>query len=226
VSAPAAPTTDPRDDAAPPDSFRVPSLPQLGLRAVPQILEGAIVPVALFLLMLEIAGLSAAIIVGLAWPTVAIVRRLRCKRRVPAMIILGAGLLVVRSVLALATGSAFLYFLQPTLGTACLAIAFLVSVPLDRPLAARFAADFCALPSHLLANAHVHRFFRRISVLWAAVGFFNAGATLWLLTNESTATFLVVKTSLSVTLTVFAVAVSTLWFRSSMTRMRVLALRA
>jgi len=45
-----------------------------------------------------------------------------------------------------------------------------------------------------------------------------------LLTKESTTTFLVVKTTLSVMLTVFAVAVSTLWFRSSMTRLRVLAL--
>jgi hypothetical protein len=225
VSTATATTVSLPEDAAPSDPFKVPSLPQLGRRAVPQIIEGAVVPVALFVAMLQIAGLSAAIIVGLAWPTLAIVRRLRANRRVPAMIVLGAGLLVIRSVLALATGSAFLYFLQPILGTACLALAFLVSVPLDRPLAARFAADFCALPSHLLVNAHVHRFFRHISVLWAAVGFFNAAATLWLLTTESTTTFLMVKTTLSVMLTVFAVVVSTLWFRSSMTRLRVLALR-
>ena len=54
--------------------------------------------------------------------------------------------------MAAVTGSAVVYFLQPTLGTMMVAMAFLASVPLRRPLAAKVATDLVPLPAGFLAN--------------------------------------------------------------------------
>lgn len=156
----------------------IPSLPQLGRRAIPQTVEAGIMPAILFLVVAHFAGASAGI---------------------------GAG-------------STFLYFLQPTIGAFGLAAAFLVSVMLNRPLARRFAGDFCALPREIVSDARVHHLFRRISVMWGAIGLLNAGVALWLLVTQTTLVYVVTKTALSIAVTVVAVAISVVWFRHSITR--------
>ena len=137
---------------------------------MPQAIEGAIVPAALFLLFDHLAGTGAAIAAALAWSFVAIARRVARGRRVPGMVILSAVTLIGRSVLSLATGSTFLYFLQPALGAVCLAGAFLGSVVVGRPLAHRFAADFCELPGDMLSDLRVRSFFQRVSIMWGVAG--------------------------------------------------------
>jgi hypothetical protein len=151
-----------------PGVVAVPSLLLLGRRAIPQAFEAAIVPSALFIVVARYAGDNAGIGAALGFAVAAILWRFATARRVPGMMVLAIVTLVVRSVLAFVSGSTFLYSLQPSVGGCYLAAAFLVSVSLDRPLARRFAGDFCALPGDVLAEDHVHRFFCRISVMWGA----------------------------------------------------------
>ena len=117
--------------------FEIPRLGTLARHALPNVVEGTLVPVALFLVMLHFLGLWGAMVVGLGWSYTAVLRRVVARKRVPGIMILGAVTLTARCALAFATGSPFLYFLQPTLGTALVATAFLLSVPLGRPLAQR-----------------------------------------------------------------------------------------
>lgn len=196
----------------------IPSLPRLGRNAVPQILEGAVVPALLFLLADHFFGLAAGILTALTWTVVGITWRAISGRRVPGLIVLRGSTLVARSLLGLLSGSAFLYFFQPVVGTTCLAAVFLVSVVRGRPLAGRFAGDFCKLPDEVLADHRVHHFFRRASFAWAVVGFANAAVTLWLLHSQTTSTYILVKPAMSVGITVAMVAASVVWFKWSMTR--------
>jgi intracellular septation protein A len=193
----------------------IPSLLQLGRRAIPQAFEAAIVPSVLFIVVARYAGDNAGIGAALGFAVAAILWRFATARRVPGMMVLAIVTLVVRSVLAFVSGSTFLYFLQPSVGGCCLAAAFLVSVSLDRPLARRFASDFCALPGDVLAEDHVHRFFCRISVMWGAVGLAKTAVILWLLATQTTSTYVVSKTAISIGVTVVAVAVSVVWFKRS-----------
>jgi intracellular septation protein A len=197
-----------------------PSLGTISRRAAPQMLEGALVPLTLFVITMRFAGVSAAIGVSLAWSGVAIARRLRRSERVPAAVLLGAAMLTVRSALALALGSLLVYLAQPIAGSVVVAGAFLVSVPLGRPLAKRFASDFCALPGHVLAHARVHRAFQRVSLMWALIGLANAALLLWLLDELSPSMFLVAQTSLSIFLTTVSVGISVLWIRGCVVRQR------
>lgn len=196
----------------------IPSLPRLGRNALPQILEGAVIPAILFLVAQHFLGLAAGIVVAFAWTGVGITWRAIKGHRIPGLIVLRGATLTARSALGLLSGSAFVYFFQPVVGTACLAGVFLVSVIRGRPLAGRFAGDFCKLPDDVLADQRVHHFFRRASFAWAVVGFANAAVTLWLLHSQATSTYIMVKPAMSVGITVVMVAASALWFKASMTR--------
>jgi hypothetical protein len=198
--------------------FEIPDLLTMARHAVPRFIEGSIVPLALFLTGLRTVGVYGAMVFGLGWVYVSILVRVILRRRVPGVLLIGAATLTARTVIALASGSAFVYFLQPSLGTALVASAFLFSVPLNRPLAQKLADDFCPLPPDFHANDFVRRFFRQISLLWAFTQAMNASIAMWLLLTQSTQTFLLGRAVLSLTCWVCAIAASTLWFRHSMAR--------
>jgi intracellular septation protein A len=198
---------------APP--FPVPHLAALARHATPHLLEATLIPLGLFYGGLHLFGLWGALLAALVWSYTALLRRLLTGQRVSGMLILAIVGMTARTALALATGSAFLYFLQPTVGTGLVAGVFLGSVLLGRPLALRLATDFLPLPEALLARHGVRRFFQRVSLLWAAAFLANTGISLWLLVSQSLATFLWSRTVASLALTGLAVAVSTWWFRRS-----------
>jgi intracellular septation protein A len=191
----------------------LPRLAALVRHAMPHLLEATLIPLGLFYGGLELFGLWGALLAALLWSFSSLLRRLVSRRRVPGMLMLGIVGLTARTALALATGSVFLYFLQPTVGAGLVAGVFAGSVLLGRPLALRLARDFLPLPEALLARRGVRRFFQRVSLLWAAVFLANAGIGLWLLVSQSLATFLWTRTVASLALTGLAVVVSTWWFR-------------
>ena len=206
--------------------FEVPRLRTLARHALPNLIEGTVIPLVLFLVTLRLLGVWGAVLVGSIWTYLAIGRRLVMRQRVPGILVLGAVTITARTVVAFATGSVVIYFLQPTLSTALIATAFLLSVPLGRPLAERLAHDFIPIPTGVMANAHVRRFFLQITLLWAFAQMANAGITLWLLFSQSLSTFFVAKTLVSWVLTGGAAAISAWWFHHSMRRHGILAPRA
>lgn len=196
--------------------IHLPSIRGLATHAGRHLLEATVVPLATFYLLLTFFDLHVALAAALAWSYSALIRRLVRRERIPGILVIGSMLLTVRAVIALATGSVFLYLLQPTLGTFLVAGLFLGSVTLRKPLAARLAHDFCPLPESLTGSDRMHRFFLRISLLWSVVYLINGAATLFLLMSQSVGAFLVIKTVASAALTVTAIGVSYLYFRRSM----------
>ncbi len=196
----------------------MPDLQSVVRHALPRVLEGTIAPLALFLVFLHVVGVWGAMAAGVVWVYAAIGLRLIRRRPVPGILVISAVTMTTRTVIAIASGSVLVYFLQPSLGTALVACAFLLSVPLGRPLAAKLAADFVPLSSEMHANAHVRRFFRHVSLLWAFAQTMNAGLTIWLLLTQSLTTFVIARSVVSIGVTVLAVVASALLFRRSMAR--------
>lgn len=210
----------------PQDVFEIPRLRTLARHAVPYLVEATLVPLALFYVSLWLLGVWGALTMALAWSYTAVFRRIAVRQRIPGILLLGALVLTARTGIAMATGSTFVYFLQPTLGTLLVASAFLVSVRTRRPLAERLATDFCPLDPNLLANVYVRRFFVQVSLLWAFVNLANAALTIWLLVSQPLATYLMAKTVVSLTCTTLAIGASTAWFCHSMRRNGILVRRA
>jgi hypothetical protein len=199
--------------------IELPRLRELFRHATPQVLEAILVPLGLFYAALSLLGAKGAICTALAWNLLALLRRVWRRERLPGVLLLGTVGLAARSVIALVSSSSlFVYFLQPSLGTALLGAAFLLSVPLGYPLAEKLAHDFVPLPPSFFKRPKVRQLFIRISLLWALVSLLNAAGTLALLINVPITTFLAAKTGYSWGLTLVGVAISSWWFRRGLRR--------
>lgn len=196
-----------------PPGVELPRLTAMLRHALPRFVEGVIAPVAVFYAALVLLGLNGALVAAVTWVYGGIAWRCARGHGVPAMLLLAAVGVTVRAALAAYTGSPVVYFLQPTLGTLMVSMAFLASVPLGRPLAQKMATDMIPLPEAFLRHERVRQFFLRISLLWSLVFFTNGLFSLYMLLNESIGTYLWVRTAVVALLGAGAAAVSVLGFR-------------
>jgi hypothetical protein len=173
-------------------------------------------PMTVFYIALSLYGLRVAALatVGLYY-SVLVIKVLRHKP-ILAAALLTAGLLSIRTVVMFLTGSAFIYFLQPVAGTVALATVIAASALAGRPILDRLAHEFCPFPPELSAQLRKHRFFARLSAVWAATYLINAIGTIWLLRTMSVGGFVVVKSILGPALTITAVGTSLLYFHLAM----------
>lgn len=199
-----------------PQVLHLPSVGKFARHAVPSLLEGAIGPMVVFYVILIFFGFRGALFAAVAWSCLAAGRRVARRERLPAFLLLGLVLLAARTLIAYTTGSAFLYFLQPTLGTFLVGLLFAASALVRRPLIERLASEFCPLDGELMARPFMRRFFLQLSLLWGAVMTVNAGLVLFLLVESSLRAFVVERTIVSYTLTFAGILVSTAWFVRSM----------
>jgi hypothetical protein len=192
--------------------LRLPSLRAVVRHALPALLESTIVPGGLFYVVLLLDGFHGALIAALTWSLLALGRRLVRGQKVPAVLVLSVVLVSARTVVAYVTGSAFLYFVQPTASTFLVAVLFLVTAVARRPIIEKLARDFCPLDPEMFARPFVRRFFLRLSLLWFVVLATQAGFIMWLLLESSVRTFVVERSLVSAVLTVGGIVLSTLWF--------------
>jgi uncharacterized membrane protein len=193
--------------------FEIPRFRTVAPHAGRHLLEATIIPLALFYGAVTLFGTLTALLVALGWSYLAIARRVILGRRVSGLLVLGSFGLTARTLVAIATGSTFLYFLQPTLTNVLVAAAFLLSIPAGSPMTERLAADFCPLPDALLSDPLVRRFFRRLTLLWAGVLLANASIAVALLVSQPMTTYLWTKPLASWLVTGAAIGVSVLWFK-------------
>ncbi|MGH9087174.1 MAG: VC0807 family protein [Acidimicrobiales bacterium] len=186
--------------------------------ALPALVEGVLAPFAVFYVILLVAGFRGALLAGLAWSYLALFHRLVRHQRPAGTVVIGCVVLTLRTAVSFATGSAFVYFAQPTLATGAVALAFLVSAALGRPLVERLARDFCPLDPEMVRRPAMRRFFLQISVLWASVLLVNTGLVLWLLLTSSVGAFVLERTATSWSLTALGILLSVTWFRRTMRR--------
>ena len=198
------------------ETLEIPRLRSLARHALPHLIEATLIPLALFYVAMALVGVWGALGAALVWSYGALGWRVVTGRRIPGVLALGALLLTGRTVIALATDSVFVYFLQPSLGSLLVAGAFLVSVPVGQPLAARLALDFFPVPGAVMARPFIRQVFTRITLLWAFTHTANATVSIWLLASQPVSTYVVAKQGVSLTATITGVVLSTLLFKQAM----------
>jgi hypothetical protein len=157
------------------------------------LLVACLVPGVIFYTMFVTLGVWPAIVAGLAWSYGAIAVRALTGRRPSGMLLLTAGVLTVRTVVALAAHSTFIYFLQPVLTDTLIGTAFLASALTARPVVARLAGDFYPLTDELHARPGVKNLLRRLTVLWAVALLGKAVVVFALLQSQPLSTFVLAK---------------------------------
>ncbi len=189
----------------------LPKLRAIARHAVPNLVECTLVPTLIFSVVLHLSGLIAASLAALGWSYAMLIRRLILRIRVPGLLLLTCLGLTVRTVVVVASGSAFIYFLQPIAATALVGLTFLASSMTKSPMVDRLAKDFCPLTDDIVGRYRVKLLFRRLTVMWAAVNLLNAAVTCWLLLTQSVAVFVAVKPLSAMVVTWSAVVVTVMW---------------
>ncbi len=198
--------------------LQLPGWRAVARHALPNVLEGKIIPLVVFLGLLKAVGTRSALVGALAWSIAALVRRHRKQRQTSGILVLTTVGLAARTVAALLTGSLVVYFIQPTVATGLIAAAFLGSVLVGRPLVERLFVDLCPLDAATRDHPQLRRFYNQASLWWAFTSTVNFAVTVWLLLNHSPTTFLVVKSFLGPLTTVVTLSVAYWWLRSSLAR--------
>ena len=157
------------------------------------VIEASVIPAVLFYGFLVGIGLHAAYLGVLAWAYGAFAVRVARGRSVPPLLVLTMIGISVRTVVAIISGSPFVYFVQPVLSTVAMSLVFLGSVAIGRPLIGSLAHEFWPLTSEDVSSPAVTRLFRNLTVLWAGVNLVTAVTTMVLLTVLPLATFVAVK---------------------------------
>jgi hypothetical protein len=196
--------------ATPPPSSRA-ILAAVLRRGAPRLIEATIIPAVLFYMCLTFAGTTTAIVAVLVWAYGAVAFRLVRRRAVPPILFLAVVGITVRTLVALASGSTFIYFFQPILGTVATGAVFLLSLGLRRPLVARLASEFCPVDEETAGRPAVIRLFRGLTILWAGVSLATAATTMVLLLWLPLATFVAAKMISGLVITCSAIALTVSW---------------
>jgi hypothetical protein len=157
------------------------------------LLVACVIPGIIFYSLFLAFGVWPAIVGGLAWSYGAITFRALTGRRTSGMLLITAGVLTLRTIVALAAQSTFIYFLQPVLTDLLIGTTFLVSALTMRPVVARLAGDFYPLTDELHARPGIRRLFRRLTLLWAAALLSKAVVVFILLETQPLGTFVLAK---------------------------------
>lgn len=153
----------------------------------------AVIPGGLFFVCFTVANVWTAILAALGWTYAAIAFRALTGRRTSGMLVLTAIVMTGRTALALATGSTFLYFLQPVITDGLVGTMFLLSLATARPVVARLAGDFYPMDDDVAMRPRVRRLFWHLTMVWALLCLAKATMTMWLLQSTSLSTLVMVK---------------------------------
>ena len=162
-------------------------------RLTVNLLIACIVPAVVFTSLMFGLGITAALLGTLFWSYSAISWQVLHGKRLSGLLVVTSSVLTLRTLVALASGDTFLYFLQPVATDAFIAMAFFASLLGARPVVARLAHDFYPLTPEVAARERVVRLFRGLTLLWASACTLKATVTFWLLQTQSTQTFVVTK---------------------------------
>ena len=170
------------------------------------LLLATIVPSVLFYVCLVVGDVWLALAGALTWCYGVMAWRLATHRRCSALLWLTAVGLTAKTVLSVATASTFVYFAQPAVTDAVIAVIFFGSLVGAKPVVARLAADFYPMTDEVAKRPRVQRLFRHLTLMWALLCLGQAVVTIWLLESSSLTTFVAARTILTTGVAVIGAA--------------------
>lgn len=172
--------------------------------------EGVLIPTVILYTAIRTVGAVPGLIGVIAWCLLTIGIRWALGRRVPSTLLLVIGVLVLRSAIALAATSVWLFLLQPIAASVLMSLLFIGSAVVGRPVTQRLAQDFVHLPERLVADRRVRRMFIEVALVWGLSRALDAGLSLGSL-EFGTSFGVLARGVLSIGLTAVSVAACAYW---------------
>jgi Protein of unknown function (DUF3159) len=161
------------------------------MTGLPGFLREGFLPLGAFYVGLKVNGLVVGIVAS-ALVSLLIYLYERRAGRDALLVRLSLGFVAVQSIVGLAADSTTVYLAQPVLVAAAWGLAFLVSVPLGRPLAGALARAWYPFPLWLRETAAFKRVYGIQSLVWGGYFLARSGIRLAVLLNGSLESFLLV----------------------------------
>jgi hypothetical protein len=187
-----------------------PRIRDVVLRTSVSLVIACVVPALLFSTTMMTLSVTPALLAALGWGAGVVCWRAATKRRTSGLLVLTLLVLAVRTGFALATGSTFVYFLQPILANAVVAAVFLGSLLTARPAVSWLAPDFFPMDDDIADLPGVRRLFWRLTLMWALLIAVKGAVSYWLLQSQSLVDFVLLKTVAISSLTALGAA-ATIW---------------
>lgn len=182
------------------------------------VMESLGLPLVAYVAGAWLAGRNVGLVASVAAIWLTAIARKVVTGSVPGLLVISALVLTIQTVAAIATGDLWIFLLHFPVGNLALCVLFALGARGPNPLCAKLAAEVIALrhPGHLPG---LHRFFQRVTLVWAAI-FLLLGATLGaLLATQSVPRFLELSTVATVAMLAVGAAGCALWFRVVLRRL-------
>lgn len=176
------------DPEAPPPEPTFAGILRTGL---PGFLREGFLPLGAFYVGLRLGGLPLGIAVSAAVSVLIYLFERRAGRDA-LLVRLSLAFVIVQSVVGLISNSTTIYLAQPVLLTAAWSLAFLVSVPLRRPLAGALACAWYPFPRWFRETEPFKRVFGTESLVWGGYFLARSGIRLAALLHGSLESFLLI----------------------------------
>lgn len=171
-------------------------------------MQATVIPTIAFLAAHSMFGLAGGLAAALTWSWGCILWRSATGRSVGGLLPIGAIGLTFRSLVALVSGSTFVYFAGPAVVMTASGLVILASAWTSRPLIGRVVTDVVPLPDSVLEHPRTDRLMRHLSALWGLEQVVCAAVNVYLLTELPTDRYLVVRAPAAWTLSAAALAIS------------------
>jgi intracellular septation protein A len=186
----------------------------------PRLLRDTLAPITAFYVVFKLTGnqLLPAVVVGAAVAMAAFLWERR-KGRAGVLARLSLGFVVLQAAIGILSRNPILYFAQPVLIDTILAVIFIGSVPLGRPIIGMTARDAFAFPAEVDGSTTFRRVFGRLSIVWGVYFLLRAAIRLAALRTGKVDSIVLINAvtdaPLVVTLIVFTTWYSVRGFRNS-----------
>jgi hypothetical protein len=177
--------------ARPEGSLTEPTFRGILRTGLPGFLREGFLPLGAFYVGLRLGGLPVGIGASAAASVLVYLYERRAGRDA-LLVRLSLGFVVVQSVVGFASNSTTVYLAQPVLLTAAWGLAFMVSVPIGRPLAGALACAWYPFPRWFRETEPFKRVFGVESLVWGAYFFARSGIRLAALLHGSLESFLLI----------------------------------
>jgi hypothetical protein len=161
------------------------------MTGLPGFLREGFLPLGAFYAGLRLDGLAAGIAASTAGAAAIYLYERRIGRDA-LLVRLSIGFVLVQAAVGLAAESTTVYLAQPVLAAAAWGLAFLVSVPLGRPLAGALACVWYPFPHWFRQTAAFRRVYGIESLVWGAYFLARSGIRLTVLLHGSLESFLLI----------------------------------
>jgi hypothetical protein len=178
-------------------------------------------PVACYAIAASLDGRDAGLwaMLGAIWATAGL--RKLITGRVPSLLMISMVVLTIQTAAAIATGNLWIFLLHFPIADLALCILFARTATGHSPIAARLAAEVIGLRCPAVHQPRLHRFFQRVTLLWAGIFLLLAVSLGALLGLVPVSTYVPVWAATTVVLIAAGVGASVLWLRSVLRRLSI-----